>query len=406
LTLAAGPRYHRTTLRPIRTLRTAQMAALVAVALAAVGYTPPQQLRADINPQPAQFCNTCHLDITQQWQASGHAKAHRSNNPLFGRMYFNSLKQTRGKTLLACGPCHEAMAYVTNDFENLRDVSREGVTCSFCHAIAGPIPEGLPAVALDLDAYHGTIRTPTPTSAHRSSYTPYLKTSEFCGACHKYSNQYGVQITDTIGEWKRTKYPKLGITCQGCHMPGGAGRNSYLGPVRPRVPDHSFDTAGNKALQGAATMALVPGRRTADSLHVFAVVRNVGAGHSLPTGNDQHMLLIRVRVLTDSGSIVWENDPFQEWTVSIFSLILQDEFGGWPAETWTARKILADRRIPAGGSVRVRYDVPLGKASGPLRVEAQLLYRRARPQTLASYEIGEDPYGAERRLAEASLRVP
>jgi hypothetical protein len=132
----------------------------------------------------------------------------------------------------------------------------------------------------------------------------------------------------------------------------------------------------------------------------------LGWGHSLPTGNDQKIVLIRIRVLTQSGGIVWENDPFTEWNTSIFGVILADELGLWPADTWTAHAVLSDRRIKAGQSAIVRYDAPLGDQKGPYKVEAQLLYRGARPNTIETYNLAEDVYGVERELAAASLPVP
>jgi cytochrome c554/c'-like protein len=361
-----------------------------------------------VNLQPSDNCRPCHLDITDQWSRSAHARADRTKSFLFGRMYFYSLKETRGGTMLACGPCHETASFVNQDFEFTRPVSQEGVACAYCHAVSGPANQGIPPYVLNLGAYQGPLRDPIPTRAHRSAYTGYLEKSEFCGACHVYSNQHGVKIADTYGEWKRSRYAKQGIGCQGCHMPGKPGRNSGEGPVRPRVADHSFSLdALTAARPRAATITLTGARRPrADTLRVFAVVTNTGWGHALPTGNDQNIALIRIRVLGADGKIVWENDPFAEWNVSVFGLILADELGNWPADTWNAVKILRDRRIPAGGSARVRYDIPLAGAKGALRVQAQLLYRRAKPVTITLYALDEETFGAERKLAEASLRVP
>lgn len=380
-------------------------------ALAASGYTPPPAFRRNINPQGSETCRSCHIDITDQWRRSKHARADRSRNHLFGRMYLYSLKETRGGTLTQCGPCHETMSFVQNDFmiPRARDVNAEGVTCSYCHAIDAKGPaDAVPPFELDLSASYGTIRTPVTSTAHKSAYSPLYSSSDYCGGCHKYSNQYGVPISDTIGEWKKTQYAKRGVTCQTCHMPGHAGRNTSTGPVRPRVADHSFSVnpEQNPRLKEVITLRLAPQRLGKDSLRVEAIVTNAGAGHSMPTGNDQKMLLIRLRVLTEGGTIVWENDPFQEWNVSVFGLLLADELKRWPAETWNAREIISDRRIPAGESARVHYDVPLRDATGPFRVEAQVLFRTGRPATLAAYDLDDSVWGVERLMAEAEARVP
>ncbi|HKO22641.1 MAG TPA: multiheme c-type cytochrome [Candidatus Eisenbacteria bacterium] len=386
------------------------VALLLALALGAVGYTPPPLFRRDVNLQSAETCKQCHLGITESWQRSAHSKAERSQNLLFGRMYFQSLKTTRGGTFLNCGPCHEATTYVNQDFNFVRDVSHEGVSCVYCHMVSAPGPStGNPPFELDLGSYYGSIRNPVPTNSHKSEYSTYLRTSGFCGGCHAYKNQNGVTISDTYAEWKASKYAKQGVSCQTCHMPGQPGRVSYLGPSRPKVPDHSFSAEiAEMAQPGPAETMVLRGTKSAsgDSLTLSAVVTNTGWGHSLPTGNDQNMVIVRIRVLTADGAIVWENDPFTEWNNSVFGIILEDELGNWPVDTWMATKVLQNRRIKAGASATARYRVGVGGHKGPYKVEAQLLFRRARPSTIESYALDETTFGSERVLAEASLRVP
>jgi hypothetical protein len=310
--------------------------------------------------------------------------------------------------MISCGPCHEAESYVTNDFEKLRDVSGEGVTCVYCHAISGPgKPSGVPPVVLELGPYLGPIRQPVSVQDHTSKYSEYMTKSDFCGSCHQYQNQNGILISDTFGEWKRSKYAKTGVTCQQCHMPGGEGRVSSMGPPRARVADHSFKGPDQmRTLQGAASLVLRAGKREGDVLHVTATVTNVGAGHAIPTGNDQHLMLLRLRATDAEGKIVYENDPWSDWGNSVFGLLLANELGAYPAETWDATKILSDRRIQAGASSRSAYSIPVGDAKGPIHVQAVLLYLRARPETTHRYDVPGDPFDKERRMAEATLELP
>lgn len=409
MTPGSRSRYHRPIVRfrwhfhPIRILLYAFLA------WSASGYTPPPLMRMDVNLQPGETCKSCHLDITGQWMRSAHSRADRTKNLLFGRMYFYSLKETRGATMIACGPCHETASFVNQDLGFVRAVSQEGVTCVYCHSVSGPgDAKGVPPYALKLGPYLGSIRTPTPNSTHQSGYTAFLGTPEFCGDCHSYSNQNGVSISETYREWKNSRYAKQGVTCQSCHMPGRAGRNSSMGPMRPRVADHSFSLDDLTASRpNAATLQVVGTRRAGrDSLRVVATVRNAGWGHSLPTGNDQKLALLRVRVTDAGGKVLWENNPFEEWNVSIFGLILADELGNWPADTWNATRIVTDRRIKAGAAAIVTYAVPVSGASGALQVDAHLMYRRSKPQTLIDYGLSEDTYGTERELAKATVRVP
>lgn len=407
MTLFRGSGYHPVTLIRVRSIPSNKRIALLVLALAASAYTPPPLLRNTMNPQSAATCKTCHVDITQTWTQSAHASADRKSNLLFGRMYFASMKETRGHTMVACGPCHETMSFVTNDFEKLRDVSSEGVTCVFCHAISGTGPsDGIPPATLDIGPYYGPIRTPVVIQDHKSRYSDFMTKSDYCGTCHQYQNQNGILISDTFGEWKRSKYAKTGVTCQQCHMPGMEGRVSSLGPTRPRVADHSFRGPDQmRSLRDAATLTLKPGTRHGDVLRIIATVTNVGAGHAIPTGNDQHLLLIRMRATDAEGHLVWENDPFQDWNHSIFGLLLGTELGAYPAETWTAAKVLSDRRIQAGQSVQSTFEIPTAEAKGPLQIQAQLLWRRARPETITFYNLPDETFGAERRVAQATLNV-
>jgi len=406
LTLFPAPGHHPDTLTRSPATPSTKHFALLILAMAASAYTPPPLLRNTMNPQSAQTCRSCHVDITQQWMASAHAGADRRTNLLFGRMYQTSVRETRGKTMVACGPCHETESYVTNDFEKLRDVSSEGVTCVYCHAISGPGPkEAVPPVTLEVGPYLGPLKNPAPVKDHKSKYSDFYTKSEYCGTCHQYQNQNGILVSDTYGEWKRSKYARAGVTCQQCHMPGGPGRASSVGPIRPRVADHSFKGPEQlRSLRDAATLTLRAGTRKGGILRVTATVTNIGAGHAIPTGNDQHLLLIRIRAVDQEGKQIWENDPFQDWNHAVFGLLLATELGAYPAETWTGAKVLSDRRIQAGQSAQSTFEIPVEDVTGPVRVEAQIVYRRARPETIQFYSLDES-YDAERRLATATLDV-
>jgi len=115
--------------------------------------------------------------------------------------------------------------------------------------------------------------------------------------------------------------------------------------------------------------------------------------------------VLRLRATDAEGHLVWENDPFQDWNHAIFGLLLANELGAYPAETWTATKVLSDRRIQAGKSAQSTFEIPTSEVRGALRVEAQLLYRRARPETIHFYNLPDDVYGGERRMAQATLDV-
>ena len=90
----------------------------------------------------------------------------------------------------------------------------------------------------------------------------------------------------------------------------------------------------------------------------------------------------------------------------MFGLLLANDLGAYPAETWTAAKVLVDRRIAAGMSVQSLFHIPIHGAKAPFIVQAALLHRRARPDAIQAYDLPEDVYGYERKMAEAEIRVP
>src|SRR5574341_148994 len=82
----------------------------------------------------AKVCATCHEDIYQMWSRSLHATS--LTDPVFDVVYMQVLKGNEGKTRESCLRCHAPTTRVSRDFALRHEVSREGVTCDFCHTIS------------------------------------------------------------------------------------------------------------------------------------------------------------------------------------------------------------------------------------------------------------------------------
>ena len=259
----------------------------------------------------------------------------------------------------------------------MREVSQEGVTCVYCRRLRSGAPKGILLHARPLAAYHGTIRNPV-ANARTSRPTRPTSRSEFCGACHAYSNQNGVTISDTYGEWKRSRYAKQGVTCQTCHMPGGRAelqRRARAPRVRiTRSTRPSSRLAPERGHPDPDRVARVPGR---DSLRIYATATNTGWGHSLPTGNDQNLALIRSACSARRQDRLGERPLHRVERVGLRT-DPRGRAGNWPADTWNAVNDPERSSHQAGGSARVRFDVPVSGTTGPFEVQAQLLSTAAR----------------------------
>lgn len=247
-----------------------------------------------------------------------------------------------------CADCHAPAIDGTLGGRDLLDaigVSHDaGVHCDLCHKVESVTMDAAPGVAGRL----GILRPSEPSMSpgvgnwQPLAFGPYpdvpnprmgavarelFHEAELCGACHQLEQAALVPgaaldptrwpsatlpIHTTYDEWASGPFADVS-PCSGCHMPADplAGNGADLeaidiplqgfarGWLRPpgSVREHTFvgpRTPASGMLQLAAALlaevALVDG-----TLTVELRVRNVGAGHAIPTGEPQRALLVFVR---------------------------------------------------------------------------------------------------------------
>ncbi|MFT3775650.1 MAG: hypothetical protein QM820_60660 [Minicystis sp.] len=165
-----------------------------------------------------------------------------------------------------------------------------------------------------------------PNGYMNGSYQPKFRQSVFCGGCHEQKQEAllpgttldpvrwpdGLPTLSTYGEWAASAYNGTGATCQYCHMPpDDHGLNNSLDTSSPeiagltagfprtsdRLRKHTFRgpvTGSPRLLDGAVTLDIhaVP---SGGELSVTAKVKNLGAGHAIPTGEPMRALLLVLR---------------------------------------------------------------------------------------------------------------
>ncbi len=316
---AANRRTRRLTVLVL--LGMAGMAGAALVPMTLLDFHTPGTQVGDILPgriTTSNECIWCHGNFNPQtepyanWQGSLMGQAGR--DPLFFAQ-MTTANQDVANVGYYCLRCHVPMSIVTGhanqaDGSTLDPIDRDGVTCHLCHSMVDPIfkpgispPEDelILNVMSELPGFYGNSMFVLDPNGHRRGplddatmaphvtvYSPFHRTSEFCGTCHDVGNlaiskqpdgtfrynaidqpspiqdphqQFPLERTYT--EWKLSAFADGGVdmggrfggigpavvsTCQDCHMPRTSGQVCYYGPDRPSIPRHDFAGASSWVL--------------------------------------------------------------------------------------------------------------------------------------------------------------
>ncbi len=246
----------------------------------------------------AQRCGACHKDIYTAWNASLHARAYQDR--IFQASYAEVSESQKAEAARTCLTCHAPTALIGNDIEARRAVTREGVTCDFCHSLndirlSGPQPFDVRLSRVKL----GPVKD-AASNAHGVQFSAFHTTSRHCAGCHQFTNRNGLELLSTFKEWETYREKGGTKTCQECHMPVVAA--NIVDPRVKRVEGafvnlhempggHSLHQL-NKSLR----MRILGLDRTPKGLRAQVMVHNVGAGHSVPTGIPTRKVILTLEV--------------------------------------------------------------------------------------------------------------
>ena len=404
-----------------------------------VGAAPERVAEVDWT-NPAR-CAECHADIFAQWSTSNH-RLMSSSHPYYRVLEDLAAAEECEAFRSWCMGCHDPKRLAAGlargsdplrlwekDASSLRDAAAraephldEGTDCLFCHRVSKVDHAGGNAsLTVDLEAREtypfeqstsGFLRgfgerliAARPVVHARSYSSQAYADPRYCGSCHaEFAPGSGADISDTYAEWEASPFnapgePKQHRTCADCHMHADVerigeplpGRSTDGGRVKPNVRTHRFTGANldfvalrdpESARQSRALLERAAELEVGLADGALQVrVRNVGAGHSLPTGvADLRQLWIYVRAtdargkpVVESGELGPDGDPAPD--ARIFHKILGDA-EGQPVglRFWRYATLLRDTRIPAGGFRDETFPLPADVAF-PLRVDAELRFR-------------------------------
>lgn len=278
-------------------------------------------------------CGDCHEEIYRQWQSSMHRWS-SFNNRFYARSieHMQEISGTRGSKW--CAGCHDHAMLFSGMFERPaaeqmdKPEAHAGLGCVSCHSIVHvDSTAGNGGFTLEYPKLHTIASSPNPLlrNAHdlflkvepsphsRTFMKPFMRTSEFCSACHKVHldepvnnyrwlrgfNEYdNWQASGVSGQGARSfYYPEKPLECAGCHMPlvpsndpaarDGKVHNHRFAAANTAVPTANGDEAQLAAVRGFLQSGFITvdifAASPADASHGASMVRRGSAEPQLMT---------------------------------------------------------------------------------------------------------------------------
>lgn len=406
----------------------------------------------------ADTCGDCHSDIYAQWENSLHHLSHKDSIYKKASDFFRKglVDRDEIKEAETCVKCHTPVGFVTgyptkssDDREKIPELARMGIQCDYCHSAftAHKIYNNdLKLEPGNGEDDPGVKRGPFDDSEsdyHEVAYSEFHTNSEICGTCHNVKHVvFGTDLETTYTEWKNSPYhsdnPDKRITCQGCHMyqrpdvpatgsterPPNPGYASDDGPEREHIFTHYFVGANTylpkvngdleksrmavSRLQHSAALAI--DKKHLDQDKLVVEVKNIGAGHYLPTGlTDVRQMWLEIKVKDKYGKLVFtsgvrDKNQYLPKDTIIYNTVFGDGNGNPVHNIAKAREILKDKRVPPQQSLFETLVLPhKGLKGGHIKVT---LFYRSASQKLLDEITGKGKHKLPVvKMAEAKARL-
>ncbi|MFC1731292.1 multiheme c-type cytochrome [candidate division KSB1 bacterium] len=390
-------------------------------------------------------CGSCHVDIYQQWRQSMMSQAYTHHWDEIE--YFKlAVPHADRKPMVAgvkagCNGCHTPIAFLAGDTPppppSANSRANEGVSCDVCHTISGfkgDTPYNFNYIIEPGRLKYGN-RIGVESPAHRTAYSDFIRTPDFCGICHNEMSPYGIWVKSTHLEWKEGPYAEQGVRCQDCHEFGGHGRNALMAKEEyDDVAQHVFHGAHSPSkLRGAVEIRIHPDSREyepGEPVVLKVQLHNAKVGHKIPSGSaEERQLWLTVEARDAAGNryhIPVDEKGFdgEEYTISsndpayqdigeaigdpsfaglprdalpyegdrVFRLPYFDENGVMTIQQWNTASLGVDYRIgPRETKVeKFTWYLPDDIPEGMVTVTATLNYRRLVKSVADYLNVPED----------------
>lgn len=375
------------------------------------------------------MCGSCHIDFYMQWEQAMMSQAYThawDEIEYFKLAVPHAEKDEKVAGVKAgCNGCHAPTAFIAGDVpppkpeENSR--ANESVSCDVCHTMTGfegEAPYNYNYTIAPGRTKYGN-REGKTSPYHKTEYSDFVRTTEFCGTCHNEKSPYEVWVKSTQLEWQEGPYAEEGVRCQDCHMPAAEGRSAKMASELPDLSQHLFHGAHSPSkLTGSVelrmhpnTREVVPGEPVVLTVYAF----NHKVGHKIPSGSaEERQLWLTVIAYDAEGKahhLPVDKKGFEgeEYTISSNELAYQDI--GFMIDVPDFQGLARDDLPYEGDRVfRLPYFDPQGRLTiaqwntASLGSDYRIGPRETKVETYTWVLPEELPYGKVRVVAEINYR--
>jgi hypothetical protein len=387
---------------------------------------------------PPEVCGECHEKQYEEWTGSVHALAFK--DPIYQGELNKAVKAVGHEISRQCEGCHSPAGMVTGEIKKpglagLSSMAINGVSCDICHSVSGTThcetpsrePEnGSFILTPGVDTEDGPVlvkRGPQEPfdgcgdDFHQCERSSLHLRADLCASCHQvYHYEAHFPLEATYLEWKHGPYAQNEILCQDCHMvdsetflrtadtlekPGGDayhhyfnGANFLLYFLAEQAAKKSEDEAlaanvrqkyemAIHRLQAAADLEIEPVYRNGGLTEVKVRVKNIRAGHNLPTSlTNVRQMWLELTARDEAGNVLYSSGTLdgQGHLVPDTRLFNSDGMGDdfhFAIDPWIVTAFSRHETIPPKGYKDVYYGICAPAGVNSVSIEARLRYRQA-----------------------------
>ncbi|MFC1523439.1 multiheme c-type cytochrome [Thermodesulfobacteriota bacterium] len=401
--------------------------------------------KTDAQFTPPSECGQCHPDQYEQWQGSVHALAFQ--DPVYQGELNKGFQAVGREVTRMCEGCHSPAGMVTEEIRQpgltgLGPVAMGGVSCDMCHSISGVTHLQTPSHAPENGSFilspgrsdgkkivltkYGPF-DPEPycgMGTHECIQSPLHLQSDLCASCHQiYHHAKHFPFESTYQEWKEGPYAQQGIMCQDCHMveletfvrvadefqkPWRQeykhyfnGANYFLYALALSAAQNSgndelaaiiqkkYDMAVGR-LKKAADLEITPLYRENVLSEVRIRVKNIRAGHNLPTSlTSIRQMWLEVTARNEDGRVFLssgkpDDEGLLPESTRIFNSTGMDDNFHFAVDPWVVTSFSRNDTIRPRGYKDVYYGIFLPEGTATVVLSARLKYRQAGQEVLAA----------------------
>jgi hypothetical protein len=409
-------------------------------------------------------CAECHSKQYEEWTASIHALAFE--DPVYQGELNKAVHAVGHEITRQCEGCHTAAGVVTGEVKGtglagLSDMALAGVSCDVCHSVSATTHCQTPSHEPEngsLVLSPGVLKNggmvlqkhgPNPSTElcgmgfHECIESPLHLQADLCASCHQvYHYEKHFPIESTYLEWKHGPYAQSNIHCQDCHMVDiETFKRTADRMIRPERHEyhHYFNGANyllyyltsekyKKAgdgegaanalqkyemavarLQSAAGMEIEPVYFENRLREVRVRVRNLRAGHNLPTSlTNIRQMWLEITARDASGQIILSSGRIDdkghiEPHARIFNSDGMGDDFHFSLDPWIITAFSRHDTIPPKGHKDVYFGIAANE--GDVTITARLRYRQA-DQKIAEKLLGAVPEDMDLNTIYGLTEVP